>query len=52
MVVQCDKPVRVWGWAVAGKKVEVELGDRKASATANAQGEWLAMLEPMKAMYR
>ena len=51
MVVQCDKPVRVWGWAVAGKKVEVELGDRKASATANAQGEWLAMLEPMKASF-
>ena len=51
MVVQCDKPVRVWGWAGAGKEVEVELGDRKASATANAQGEWLATLEPMKASF-
>ena len=49
MVLQRDKPVRVWGWADAGEAVSVAFGDQQASATADAQGQWVATLEPMPA---
>lgn len=34
MVIQRDKPIRVWGWADAGDRVSVTLGEEKAEATA------------------
>ena len=41
MVLQRDRAVPVWGWAEAGEKVDVKLGDQPAmSATAGAQGTW------------
>jgi sialate O-acetylesterase len=43
MVLQRDKPIRVWGWADGGKAVEVRLGEESATATADAAtGRWEA----------
>ena len=51
MVLQGDKPVRIWGWADAGESVQVSFRDRKATAKADEKGKWLATLEPMKASF-
>lgn len=44
MVLQRDKPIRIWGWADPGTAVTVELGDARSTATATARGEWIATL--------
>src|SRR3712207_5457995 len=48
MVLQRDMPVAVWGTADAGEKVTVSAGGQEATATADAQGKWLAKLPPLK----
>ena len=40
MVLQRDKPVRVWGTADAGEEVSVSFGGKSASAKAGADGAW------------
>jgi len=44
---ECEAPL--WGTAAPGEKVEVTLGDAKASATADSAGKWVAKLPPQKA---
>lgn len=40
MVLQAGKPATLWGWADPGEKVSAQLGDKKADATATADGKW------------
>jgi len=40
MVVQRDAELPVWGWADAGEKVTVRLGDAQKTATADDSGKW------------
>ncbi len=49
MVLQRDKPVKIWGWADAGEEVAVEVAGRSAKARANDRGEWLVTLEKLAA---
>ena len=49
MVVQRDRPVRVWGTAVAGDTVTVECAGQTKSATAGAAGKWQLTLDPLPA---
>jgi len=49
MVVQCGRPMTIWGWADAGEQVTVSLADRQASATAGPDGPWKVQLEPLEA---
>ena len=49
MVLQRDMPIHIWGWADAGEEVVVSLGSRKATAKADARGEWSVTLAKMKA---
>jgi sialate O-acetylesterase len=44
MVVQRDQPIPIWGWAAAGEKVTVTLGDKSTEAVAGADGKWSAKL--------
>jgi sialate O-acetylesterase len=46
MVLQRELPIPVWGWADAGEQVTVTLGERQATATADADGKWSLRLEP------
>ncbi|MDR6789659.1 sialate O-acetylesterase [Sphingomonas sp. BE138] len=48
-VVQRDRPIAVWGQAAAGASVTVRLGERSATATADATGRWRATLPAMAA---
>jgi sialate O-acetylesterase len=49
MVLQRDKPVRVWGWAGKSERVTVEFARQSKSAVTDGTGQWLVDLEPMVA---
>ena len=49
MVLQCELPVPVWGWAEPGEKVTVSLAGQSKSAVADASGRWQVKLDPLKA---
>ncbi len=49
MVVQRDKPIRVWGWAAPGEKVTVTFGDKSHSGTAAADRSWKVELSALPA---
>jgi sialate O-acetylesterase len=46
MVLQRDKPVKVWGWADKGEKVTVAFAGQTRTATAGDDGKWLLKLDP------
>ena len=48
MVLQRDIDVPIWGTATPGEKITVEYAGKKAKATANDKGEWMAKLPPLK----
>src|SRR5207249_7339059 len=49
MVLQRDVAAPVWGWAEPGQSVTVSLHDKTATATAGADGKWLAKIGPFAA---
>ena len=48
MMLQRDKPVRVWGWAEAGESVNVALSGKTAATKADASGAWKVELPALK----
>ncbi|PTX98560.1 sialate O-acetylesterase [Opitutus sp. ER46] len=46
-VLQCDKPVAVWGTAEAGEKLAISFAGQSGSTKADADGRWVILLEPM-----
>lgn len=48
MVLQRDMPVPIWGWADPQEEVTVELGDQRKVATADAEGNWKVVLDPLQ----
>jgi sialate O-acetylesterase len=49
MVVQQGVPIRIWGWAGPGEKIDVRLSALVASAVAGADGTWEAFLPAQRA---
>jgi len=49
MVLQQERPVRIWGTAEAGEKVSVSVAGAKGEATADVQGRWSVEVGPLKA---
>ena len=45
MVLQAEQPATIWGWADPQEKVEVTLGNKSASTTADASGKWSLKVE-------
>ncbi len=52
MVLQCDQPVRVWGWASPAEKVKVQFADQSHETQANTKGRWEVFLEAMKPNFK
>jgi sialate O-acetylesterase len=48
-VLQCDKPVPIWGHAAPGEHVVVSFGGQAVGATAGADGRWIIVLAPLAA---
>ncbi len=49
MVLQRDMKLPIWGKAAPGAKIAVQLGETKADATADENGEWRVSVGPLKA---
>lgn len=49
MVLQRDRPIRIWGWADAGEGVTITLAGKTVTATTGTDGRWLATLPAMPA---
>lgn len=49
VVLQCGRPVTIWGSADAGANVVVEFAGQKKTATAGADGTWAATLDALRA---
>lgn len=49
MVLQRDKPVKVWGWANAGQKVTVAFAGQTKTGKANSDGTWVVQFKALKA---
>ncbi|HEU6454170.1 MAG TPA: hypothetical protein VN201_01765, partial [Roseateles sp.] len=49
MVLQRDRPLRVWGQATPGKTLTVELGGRSGTAKVGADGRWRVQLAALPA---
>lgn len=49
MVLQCDKPLCVWGTATPGAEVKVKVGRETGKAVAAADGRWSVRLAPLRA---
>lgn len=49
MVLQRDKPIRIWGWCDAGEEVVVEFGGHRASSPAGTDRRWEIELPAMPA---
>ncbi|MFO0060364.1 MAG: sialate O-acetylesterase, partial [Planctomyces sp.] len=49
MVLQRQVPVRIWGQAAAGAAVQVSFAGQQVRCTADADGVWQAVLEPLSA---
>ena len=48
MVLQRDMELPVWGTAAAGEVVTVEFSNQKKSSAADAGGNWMVKLDPLK----
>ncbi|WP_407426720.1 sialate O-acetylesterase [Arcticibacter sp.] len=49
MVLQRDQPVSIWGKASVGEQVQVSFAGQRRSAQTDANGNWMVVLEPLKA---
>lgn len=49
MILQRETPVKIWGWADAGEKVNVKFNNQTFETIASADGKWIVMLPPQKA---
>jgi sialate O-acetylesterase len=49
MVLQCQRPLPIWGWADPGERVTVKLDEATATAEADAKGNWKVVLPAAKA---
>ncbi len=49
VVLQRNRPVRIWGTASPGESVSVSIQGRKGSAVAGGDGRWVVVLDPLKA---
>ena len=49
MMIQRDKPVKVWGTASRGETVKVTIGDETRSVKADRKGKWMVELPALPA---
>lgn len=49
MVIQQQKPIKVWGTADVGERVKVQIGNQRQMAVADADGRWQLTLKAMSA---
>jgi len=51
VVLQREKPVPIWGWAIPGSTVTVEFAGAARSVSAGADGRWQVVFGPLEASF-
>ncbi|NQV31921.1 MAG: hypothetical protein HQ515_04460, partial [Phycisphaeraceae bacterium] len=51
MVLQRNKPVRIWGWSQPADLVTIRFADQVKTVTTAATGTWQTELDPMEASF-
>jgi sialate O-acetylesterase len=49
MVLQRDAPVKIWGWASVGEKINLKFNSKTFKTITGKDGKWLINLDPVKA---
>ncbi len=49
MVLQREKPVKIWGTASAGERISVQFAGQQKTTVTGLSGSWTIVLDPMKA---
>lgn len=49
MVLQRDSKLKIWGWATAGEKVNLQFQNKKYNTTTGKDGKWNIVVPAMKA---
>ena len=49
MVLQCHKPLKLWGWASANEAISLDFDKKTFKTTADASGKWAIELPPQQA---
>ena len=49
MVLQRDNKVKIWGWASANEKIELEFKNKRYKTNTTADGKWMIVLPAQKA---
>ncbi len=49
MVLQRDKPIKIWGWSTTGDKATVSFAGQTKTATADKDGKWMITLDALPA---
>jgi sialate O-acetylesterase len=49
MVLQCNKPLKLWGWASANEAISLDFDKKTFKTTADASGKWAIELPPQQA---
>ena len=49
MVLQRNKPIKIWGWAEPHEKIAVSMGNNHIDAQSSEKGEWKAVLPQLGA---
>jgi sialate O-acetylesterase len=49
MILQRDAKVKIWGWASPKEKIKIDFLKKKYKTVADAKGNWMVVLSPMKA---
>jgi len=49
MILQRDKPLKIWGWANPGEKVTVNFIKKKYNSVTGSDGKWQVILKPIPA---
>lgn len=47
MVLQRDKPIKLWGWADKGETIEVNFINQEKKVKADKSGNWTLLLDPI-----
>jgi len=52
MVLQQEKPIKIWGWADVSEKVSITLGKQLQCTQAGTDRKWSVTLQPLKASFQ
>lgn len=51
MVLQQEKPLRIWGWSKPNTTLKLNFAGQEKSTSSDGQGNWSVLLDPLKSSF-